>query len=147
MVPGDTPFHPALARNTGFLLTKAAATGRRRFAERMATVGLDTRTWGVLNVLDAEGPVTQQALGRGAGIDPSSMVATIDELEANGLVERRPHPSDRRAHALHVTDAGRAKLAEARLLASREQDQLLAGLDAAERDELHRLLLKLVSAL
>jgi MarR family transcriptional regulator, lower aerobic nicotinate degradation pathway regulator len=147
MVSGDSQFHPALARNTGFLLTKAATVGRRRFAERMAGVGLDTRTWGVLNVLDAEGPVTQQALGRGAGIDPSSMVATIDELEANGLVERRPHPSDRRAHALYVTDAGRAKLAEARLLASREQDELLAGLDSAERDELHRLLLKLVSAL
>ena len=67
--------------------------------------------WGVLNVLDVEGAITQQSLGRSVGIDPSSMVATIDELESRGLVERRRHPSDRRAHALYLTEAGTDTLA------------------------------------
>ena len=54
--------------------------------------------------------MTQQQLGRAIGMDPSSMVSTIDELEAKGWVERRRHPTDRRAYALHITDAGRETL-------------------------------------
>jgi DNA-binding MarR family transcriptional regulator len=102
--------------------------------------------WGVLNVLDAEGELTQHALGRCVGIDPSSMVATIDELEAKGLVERRRHPNDRRAHALHLTDEGRSTLASGRELARRSQEDLLAPLSADERKQLHDMLLRMALA-
>ena len=102
--------------------------------------------WGALNVLDAEGAITQHALGKCTGIDPSSMVSTIDELESAGLVERRPHPTDRRAHALHITDRGRETLAEGRKLAKSAQEELLAPLDAAERKQLHELLLRIALA-
>jgi DNA-binding MarR family transcriptional regulator len=81
------------------------------------------------------------------GIDPSSMVSTIDELEARGLVERRSHPTDRRAHALHVTPAGRRTLAAGRKLAKGAQADLLAPLDDAERAQLHELLLRLVGGI
>lgn len=79
---------------------------QKRFSERIAAVGLTPRGWGALNVLDKEGMITQHALCKCMGMDPSSMVATIDELEDKGLVERRRNPQDRRAHALHVTAAG-----------------------------------------
>jgi DNA-binding MarR family transcriptional regulator len=102
--------------------------------------------WGVLNVLDAEGEITQQALGVSTAIDPSSMVATIDDLEKRGLVERRQHPTDRRAHALHITEAGQETLTKGRRLAREAQDRLLAPLSAEEREQLHGLLLRLALA-
>jgi DNA-binding MarR family transcriptional regulator len=116
---------------------------QRRFAERIATLGLTTRMWGALNVLVAEGAITQHALCRSVGMDPSSMVSTIDELEAKGLVERRPHPSDRRAYALHVTDIGTETLARGRQLAREAQEELLGPLSEVEREQLRRLLLRL----
>jgi DNA-binding MarR family transcriptional regulator len=119
---------------------------RRRFTERLESIGLTVRMWGVLNVLDAEGEITQQTLGKKAGIDPSSMVATIDELEERGLVERGRHPTDRRAHALTLTDAGRATLARGRELAAGAQYELLAPLEPAEREQLHSLLLRVALA-
>ena len=102
--------------------------------------------WGALNVLDAEGAITQQRLGKCTGIDPSSMVSTIDDLEAAGCVERRQHPNDRRAHALHITDEGRATLTRGRELARRAQEDLFAPLSAEERKQLHGLLLRLTMA-
>lgn len=101
-----SPLHEALVRNTGFLISRMGMVAQKRFSERIAAVGLTPRGWGALNVLDKEGMITQHALCKCMGMDPSSMVATIDELEDKGLVERRRNPQDRRAHALHVTAAG-----------------------------------------
>jgi DNA-binding MarR family transcriptional regulator len=141
--PCQQAIHGALARHTGFLLSKLGMQARTHFAGRLETLGLNLRMWGALNVLDAEGELTQHQLGRSAGIDPSTMVATIDELEARGLVERRRHPSDRRAYAVHMTPRGRRTLAAGRELARSAQEELLAPLDAAEREQLHELLLRL----
>src|SRR5512142_743374 len=139
--------HAALMRHTGFLLSRMGMVAQKQFAERIESLGLTPRMWGALNVLDVEGEITQHALCKGLGIDPSSMVSTIDELESQGLVERRRHPSDRRAHALHVTTLGRQTLARGRELARKAQDQLLAPLDEEEREQLHGLLLRLALAL
>ena len=133
-------------RHTGFLISRMGLVAQKQFAERMEQLGLTPRMWGALNVLDAEGPITQHYLGTCTGIDPSSMVSTIDELEAKGLVERRRHPSDRRAHALHVTTRGRQTLARGREQARRAQEDLLSPLNPDERKQLHELLLRLALA-
>jgi DNA-binding MarR family transcriptional regulator len=138
--------HPALARNTGFLLSRVGSVAQHRFGRQLESLGLTLRMWGALNVLDAEGEISQHQLGRAVGIDPSSMVGTIDELEALGLVQRRPHPTDRRAHALHMTPHGHRTLSAGRELARGAQDELLAPLDAEERRQLHELLLRLAVA-
>jgi len=140
----DFPIHEALARNTGFLISRLGWFAQRRFSERIAAVGLTPRGWGALNVLEKEGAITQHALCRSVGMDPSSMVATIDELEAQGLVERRRNPQDRRAHALYVTELGRMTLGQGRKLARQAQEELLGPLSAEERDQLHALMLRLV---
>ena len=144
--PGAPLLHPALVRNTGYLISRLGFYASRHFAERLATVGLTPRMWGAMNMLDHEGDVSQQHLGRAAGIDPSSMVSTVDELEAKGWVQRRRHPTDRRAYALHITDAGRETLVHARRLAGGAQNELLAPLDEAERAQLHELLMRLIVA-
>ena len=143
---GPPAIHDALLKHTGFLISRTGLVAQKQFAERMEQLGLTTRMWGALNVLDAEGEITQHRLCTCTGIDPSSMVATLDELEAEGLVERRRHPNDRRAHALHLTDAGRERLARGRQLARVAQDELLAPLTDEEREVLHELLLRLVRA-
>jgi DNA-binding MarR family transcriptional regulator len=139
--------HSALVRHTGFILNRVAAVGRKRFTARLESIGLNLRMWGVLNVLDVEGSITQHRLGQCVGIDPSSMVSTIDELESQGLVERRRHPTDRRAHALHLTDAGRQTLKSGRALARAAQNDLLGPLNASERKQLHELLLRVAVGL
>lgn len=139
--------HPALARNTGFLLSRIGDITRRRFAESLSPLGLTPRMFGVMNMLEAEGAITQLALCRAVGMDPSSMVGAIDELEERGLVERRRNPSDRRAHALHLTEEGLEVLGRARRVARRSQQELLGPLSDQERAQLHELLLRLAGGL
>jgi DNA-binding MarR family transcriptional regulator len=136
--------HAALMRHTGYLLSRAGASGQRQFAERLAQLGLTPRTWGAMNVLDAEGPTTQQALGQLTGVDPSTMVSTIDELEKRGLVQRRPHPTDRRAHQLTITEAGHETLRRGRQLAGQAQADLLFPLSESEREQLHDMLRRIL---
>ena len=146
-IPVAPPRVPeALKRYTGFLLSRMGTIAQKRFSTRLEALELTPRMWGALNVLEASGPITQHALCKGTGMDPSSMVSTIDELEAKGLVERRAHPSDRRAYALHVTDAGRDTLARGRQVVQEVQDELLAPLDEDEREQLRSLLLRLLTA-
>lgn len=135
-------------RFVGYLLGRLGLFAASQFDARMESVGLDRRQWGVLNALDNEqGFMTQQQLGRSIAIHPSTMVATIDELETEGLVERGPHPSDRRAHAVSLTDHGYATLDRARRLAGEAQGELMAPLTAAEQATLHQLLLKLAEGI
>jgi DNA-binding MarR family transcriptional regulator len=145
-VPSPPGIHAALMRHTGFLISRMGMVAQKQFAERIEQLGLSTKMWGALNVLDAEGEITQHALCQSIGMDPSSMVSTIDELEARGLVERRRHPTDRRAYALHVTARGRDTLARGRELARAAQEDLLAPLTPEERAHLHELLLRLALA-
>jgi DNA-binding MarR family transcriptional regulator len=144
--PGPSSLHASLLRHTGFLISRLGVIATDRFANLIGSLGLTPRMWGLLNVLDAEGPVTQHALGRLIGMDPSTMVGTIDQLESQGLVERRPHPNDRRAHALTMTDEGRRTLKRGLELARQAQDELFAPLDAEERQQLHDLLLRVLQS-
>jgi DNA-binding MarR family transcriptional regulator len=138
--------HDALTKHTGFLLSRVGMVAAKQFSERIEQLGLNTRMWGALNVLEAEGAITQHALGKCTGIDPSSMVSTIDDLEKDGLVERQAHPTDRRAHALHITDKGQETLKRGRQLARGAQEDLLSPLSADERKQLHELLLRIALA-
>ncbi|MEA2212533.1 MAG: hypothetical protein QOF83_2481 [Solirubrobacteraceae bacterium] len=144
---GAPGLHAALVRHTGYLLSRLGWFASRRFSERLQSLDLTPRMWGALNVLAAGSPVSQQQLGRSIGMDPSSMVGTIDELESLGLVERRPNPSDRRAHALYLTQAGRERLATGRIEAKQAQEELLAPLSGPERAQLHELLLRVAQGI
>lgn len=120
-------------RAVGFLLSSLGHAVAAQFSERLAPLGLEPRQFALLRrVASLEGG-SQQALGERLGIPPSRMVALVDELEARGLLERRPSPSDRRAHALHLTAAGKRLLAKATALAAAFEGELTQDLDEAER--------------
>jgi DNA-binding MarR family transcriptional regulator len=106
-------------------------------------IGIHPREFGVLSVLAENEGKTQHALGEAANVDPSTMVATLDALEARGFAERRVHPNDRRKRAVHLTDAGREALAAGQRVAAEVGKRSFSALDAGERKELNRLLRKL----
>jgi DNA-binding MarR family transcriptional regulator len=67
---------------------------------------LELRHFAVLIALNAHGSMTQRELVDELGSEKSNMVRVIDDLERAGLVERRPVPADRRAHAVAMTAKG-----------------------------------------
>src|SRR6266851_4821389 len=82
------PIPPSLADRSGALLTIAARTGQELAGKRLAPMGLTVRLCGVLNLL-GNGPISQQELGEQLGIDRTTIVELIDDLEHQGLVVRR----------------------------------------------------------
>jgi DNA-binding MarR family transcriptional regulator len=110
------------------------------FSARLAPLELELREFALLRRIDSSEGGSQQAMGERLGIPPSRMVALVDRLEVRGMLERRPSPKDRRAHALYLTPAGKRLLVEAVKLASALESELTRELDAAERIQLIDLL-------
>ena len=134
----------ALAQYTGFLMNWVAQRSRTRFAEALEEeLGLHPRDFGVLAVVEREPGITQQAIGEAAGVDPSTMVATLDGLEERGLAERRHHSSDRRKRAVYLTEQGRAATEQGQRIGKEVGKETLAALTADERKQLNTLLRKI----
>lgn len=130
----------------GFLLSQVGIYASQRFARRIAAIDLQPPMFRVLNVVDVAEGQSQQAIGEAIEAPASRMVAIVDELERRGLVERRPHPSDRRIRALYMTGKGRRLLARGRKIASEHEQELTRGLSDADRKRLIALLGKIVEA-
>lgn len=130
--------------HTEFLVFLAHRRLRGAANEALRMHRIDMRHAGVLAALAERGPRSQRGLGDALRLDRSSMVAVVDELERQGLVERRRPPRDRRAYALHLTDAGQHRLDAARDAVAAAVDGALATLSPAERAQLDALLARLV---
>src|SRR5215204_3223742 len=144
-----TPRRAGAARDkapssVGFLLSQVGIYASRRFAERLAVIDLHPPLFRVLNVVDAAEGRSQQAIGEAIQAPASRMVAIVDELERRGLVERRPHPGDRRVHALYLTGKGRRMLTRARKIAAEHEADLTRGMSEAESKRLIALLQRVV---
>lgn len=129
-----------------FLLSQVGIHASRQFAERIAAAGLNPPLFRVLNLVDAAEGRSQQAIGQAIEVPAPRMVALVDELEREGLVERRPDPEDRRVRALYLTAKGRKALTRGREIARRHEEELTRGLKAADRKRLLDLLQKMVDA-
>ena len=124
--------------DTGWLLARASHALSCAVAAVLRQQGLSLRGYVVLQGA-VHRPLAQQALAATVGLDKTTMVATVDELEQARLVERRPDPADRRVRLVAVTDAGRAALDRASALVLATEDDLLADL-GDDRATLRRLL-------
>jgi DNA-binding MarR family transcriptional regulator len=86
-----------------------------RLVRRMRAEGrLPLGQGAVLGRLDRAGPTTVSALATAERVRPQSMSQTVSELESDGLVSRRPDPTDRRQLLVELTEAGQATLADER---------------------------------
>jgi DNA-binding MarR family transcriptional regulator len=90
--------------------------------------------WGyvVLNALQDAPQSTQSALAEKIGADKTRIIATLDDLQAAGLIKREPDPADRRARLLSITPAGNGVRREVQGEIQRNEDRLLAELPPAE---------------
>jgi DNA-binding MarR family transcriptional regulator len=123
-----------------FLVAQLGAHAASKFAERLSEIKLTPADAGILRILAATPAITQQALATALGTLPSRLVALIDALESRGILERRPHETDRRSHALHLTDEGRSTLQAVGRIAREHQNALLAALSEDEQRQLADLL-------
>jgi DNA-binding MarR family transcriptional regulator len=94
--------------------------------------------------LASQGPLSQTALGARIGMDPRNLVAVLDFLEQEGLVNRDKDTSDRRRHGVRLTWRGTGMLAKLRRVGAVLEREMLSPLDEFERMTLHRLLMKLL---
>ncbi|MET7784782.1 MULTISPECIES: MarR family winged helix-turn-helix transcriptional regulator [Streptomyces] len=106
---GERPPVPPvpLESRLGYLLKHAQQRLARASAEALAPLGIDGHELAVLAVLAAEYPLSQVEVAGRLGVDRTTMVALVDGLEDQGLVERRRSPQDRRKNIVELTPAGR----------------------------------------
>jgi MarR family transcriptional regulator, transcriptional regulator for hemolysin len=128
-----TPTQAPLTDNLCWLLSRASYTLTTELTRAMEDMGLSPRAHAVLTAA-VTGDHTQTELARMVGLDKTTMVVTMDELEAAGLAERRPAPADRRARVIAVTPAGRKKLKQAEEISDRIRDDVLSALPAEDRE-------------
>src|SRR5215216_6880655 len=131
---------PPVTEFAGQLFFRLWRATHTRTAEALGSVGLTPALFALLNVVGARAGAIQQQLGSALGVDRSTMVSLIDQLETAGLARRRPSATDRRAREIAITPKGRRLLQRARGLISEVEDEVLAGLSSTERSELMRLL-------
>jgi DNA-binding MarR family transcriptional regulator len=140
-VTGSLPH--ALACRAGFLLRLIGEEAREVAEQRLRCLDLSGAEYGVLGLLEEREGISQLEAGRILIVDRTTMVAIIDGLEQRGLVERRRNPSDRRKHALHLTQDGHAAVARAHDEVAIAEHEFFAPLTETEytalRDYLTRL--------
>ena len=146
----ESPPSPALPRypeelvaSTAFLLKRLGFAAKERAMEAYEQTGLTPYHHAILVALDEGSRETQGAIADALGYDRGQLVGLLDELEEQGLVERRRDPGDRRRHLVRITPEGKRTLGRLRTLARRLENDLLAPLDERGREQLHALLLQL----
>src|SRR5579884_746774 len=126
-----------LVASTLFLLKRLGFAAKQRTLEEYEQTGLGPYHHAILILLDESAREAQAAIADALGYDRGTLVGLLDELEQQGLVERRRDPDDRRRHVVRLTADGQRALARLRALAKRLEDEFLAPLDAGERKALH----------
>jgi DNA-binding MarR family transcriptional regulator len=129
-----------IEKSPGFLLAKAYQRAWALFKEALEPYELTPPQFGLLAFLWQQDGLTQVELSEKSQVDRTTVGGLIDRLERTGLVERQPHPQDRRAHLIRLTPKGTAMEKPLTEAARRVTVQLTAGLTGAETDELVRML-------
>lgn len=125
------------------LLARAYARSQAIRVEAYARSGATSYQARLLASLTDEGSASQVELARRTAIDPSDVVATVNQLAERGFVRRARDPQDGRRNIVSVTRAGEGELVRLEEIAAEVQDEFLAPLSAPQRTQLSKLLAKL----
>jgi DNA-binding MarR family transcriptional regulator len=139
------PIPPSLAGRPGALLTIAARTGQELARRRLRPLGISVQMCGVLSVL-AAGAISQQELGEQLGIDRTTVVELIDELEKKGVVVRVRNPADRRSYSLKLTPHGRAFQKRAARVFDEAAAEVFSPLKPGEQEQLIDMLGRMIAS-
>jgi DNA-binding MarR family transcriptional regulator len=130
-----------------FLLSQLGAYIADDAKRRLAPLGVHPRVNAILFALAGNDGQSQRQLSARLGVHRNVMVGLIDTLEQQGLVQRRPHPEDRRAFAVTLTEKARDLLPALQEQSDAIEDEVTAGLSPRERAELLRTLQQVAAAL
>jgi DNA-binding MarR family transcriptional regulator len=111
-----------------------------RFTEALEPFGIRPRHVAALIELRDHGELSQQSLCGRLHVDPTNLVAILNELEQRGFATRRRDPQDRRRHIVEVSKKGLAVIEKASKVMDQVEEDLLQGLSAADREELEHAL-------
>jgi DNA-binding MarR family transcriptional regulator len=136
---------PGVEADLGWALSAITRSYLRAARDAVADLPGGARGYLVLAVVGQGEPRSQLALAQHLGVDRTAMTYLLDDLEAAGLVERRPDPADRRARRVASTPDGLALLCEVKATLRDVEDALLAPLDDHERVVLRGLLRRLAT--
>jgi len=140
--PANRPDPAALQPSIGAMLHDVARLMRRRFERRARQTGLPVtrqQARALLHIARNEG-LSQAAVATMLDIEPIALVRILDRLHEEGLVERRPHPTDRRVRTLWLTPLARGVVDRVLALHAETREAACAGLPPAARDMLMRTL-------
>ena len=135
----------ALDRRITYLLRRVTDAAGRMANVHLAPLSLDTRHYTVLAVLAAGAGSSQRTIAETLGLDRATVVALVDRLESQGLARRAQSRADRRANAVELTAKGRRVLKRAESSMEACELGFVAGLPADERDQLTRILERLLA--
>jgi MarR family transcriptional regulator for hemolysin len=110
-----------------FLLHDVARLLKRRFEQNARGFGLTRSQWQVLTYLAQNEGINQSGLAELLDVEPITLCRIVDKLQAFGLIQRHPHPSDRRIWILHLMPAAHPKLIQVRKLGDMTRSEALAG--------------------
>ena len=127
----------------GFNLRCAQLTLFQHFSNSVGREGISAPQFGALLLIEANPDISQSAVAEALRFDRSTLVQIIDHLEGRGLVVRNVSPTDRRSHALRLTDEGVSELTMLKDLALQHEADVTTGLSEAEQTQLISLLAKL----
>ena len=130
-------------RYLGFLISDAARLQRTVFDRRMRGIGLTRPQWLVMTRLHRKPGLSQSELAELLEVEKATAGRLIDRLEANGWVERRPDPSDRRVNRIYMTQEGEKIDRMIRPVARAMVEEELTALSPADREKLLDLLILL----
>ena len=128
-----------------WLLSRANARAQSIRVEAFAAAGSTGYVSRLLASVADDGVGSQAELSRRTGIDPSDVVAAINDLESRRLVTRQRDAHDARRNVITLTRAGRAELGRLDALVANIQERFLAPLSETERHQLTRILTKLTT--
>jgi DNA-binding MarR family transcriptional regulator len=143
----DLPVVEQPAHHCAALLDYLARRMRTAGLEVLAPLGLRSRHVLTLTVLRDHGASSQIHLAEVLDIDRTNLVGLLNELEHDGLIERRRSAQDRRRHDVVLTATGRERLAAAELRLGVAEDVVLAALSTEQREELYALLARATGGL
>ena len=145
--PVDTdPAKELLWARPGFLVRRLHQIHVALFFEECKSQSITPVQYGVLTALSARPGLDQTSLAQEVGLDRSTTADVVRRLAARGLIERRPHPTDRRARQVDLTVKGRDLVDSLQADMARAQERMLEPLQPAERAMFMHWLTVLVEA-
>ena len=144
MTTADDAPPSRLAEKPTWLISETSRHAHRLLTEALAGAGSRGYDYRVLAALQEFGPASQARLGRRTVMDRSDVASVLNDLAGRRLAERSPDPADGRRNVITITPAGTAHLRRLDELMADVQDELLAPLSSAEREQLISLLTRIL---